>query len=276
MKKQLKKAVLLFLLSISIFSFGQDEIVKKDGKKMKVIIKEMTDTSIKYVEYADPNGVVFTIPKAMVRSVEFSYGKKMDVENTLDSDLYYVDDKKNNFTLNFLALGGNTLALGYERSIKPGHSIFTEAKIYGAGIKTRDEYSRSGFGIDFAYRLKIKTLFDGTSYRPKHILNGAYFSPVIGFSTGEITEGYYWGGNYTYKHTIGHFGLQYGKQWILDNTLSIDTSVGFHYYVGDSYEVGATSEYASDLVRIGNMTGADSKLVSFNVRIGFLTAKKKK
>jgi len=273
---RLKNVFTFLLLSLAIFSFGQDKIIKKNGEKLKVIVKEVGDKTIKYVMYDDPNGVIFTIPKALVRNVEFSYGQKMKMENTAASEDYYLDDKINNFTINFSALGGNTLALGYERAIKPGQSVFTELKFYGAGIKTLDEVSRSGFGIDLAYRLKLKELFDGNSYRPRHILHGSYFSPVIGYSKGEFVEKSWGSGaNYIDTHSIGHFGLQVGKQWIIQNAISLDLSAGFHYYTGSSEQVSST-EFNNDYIRIGNMFGSENKLLSFNIRVGFLTGKKKK
>jgi hypothetical protein len=275
----MEKRVLLILVLILSFSvFSQDKIVKKDGKVLKVIIKEVNEKTIKYVAFEDPNGVLFTIPKGLVKRIDFSYGKKMKVEDQSQDAAFYLDDKKNNFTLNFTAIGGNTLALGYEHALKPGHTVFTELKFYGIGVKTLDEVDRSGFGVDFAYRLKLRPLFANNTYRPKHILHGSYFSPVIGFSTGTFKED--WSGTLSsntreYKHTIGHFGIQVGQQWIIQNSISLDISTGFHYYVGNSSETGGTSDYFYEQIRAGNMWGTDSKMLSFNIRVGLLTKKKK-
>ena len=270
----MKNIILLTLLFLGVsFSFAQDIIIKKDGSKMEVLIKEVTDKSIKYVEPKDPNGILFSIDKALVKEVKFSYGKKMEVKNPEKNETYYAEDKINNFTLNFTAIGGNTLALGYERALKPGHSVFAEAKIYGIGIKTAEEKNRSGFGLDVAYRLKMKSLFNANDYRPKHLLHGGYFSPVLGFSTGtfEYNDNYYQDVNYQkYKHSIVHFGIQMGKEWILQNTLSVDASIGFHYYGGNAEQ----NEKAFEPVRLGNMIGNQNKLFAFNLRIGFLSGKK--
>ncbi len=270
MKKLLFAA--LFILNLG-FNYAQDVVIKKDGTKMNVIIKEVNDKTIKYVEPKDPNGIIFTIDKALVKEVKFSYGKQMQVKNPETNTTYYADDKINNFTLNFIAISGNTLGLGYERAIKPGQSFFAEAKIYGAGIKTSDEKSRSGFGLDVAYRLKIKSLFNANDYRPKHLLHGSYFSPVLGFSTGtfEYINGYNNDNLHNkYKHSIVHFGIQYGKEWILQNTMSIDASIGFHYYGGNAEQ----NEKAFEPVRMGNMIGNQNKLFAFNLRIGLLAGKK--
>jgi hypothetical protein len=270
----MKKNILLtlFVLCFS-FSFAQDVIIKKDGTKMGVSIKEIGNKFIKYVDPIDSNGIIFTIDKALVKEVKFGYGKNMKIENPETNSVYYVGDKKNNFTLNFTSIGANTLALGYERSLKPGQSVFVEAKIYGIGIKIRDEKTRSGFGLDLAYRLKIKSLFNVNEYRPKHLLHGSYFSPTLGFSNGEFeyVDSYYTDENYNkYKHSIVHFGLQMGKEWILQNTISLDASVGFHYYGGNAKQ----NEKSFEPVRLGNMIGNQNKIVSFNLRIGILSGTK--
>ncbi len=268
-----KLSTLFFLFVVFSTSFAQDVITKKDGEKMKVIIKEVTKNTIKYVDFNDPNGVVFTIDKVLVSGVKFKYGKGLNVKNPEKNPYYFADDKVSNIMLNFLAFGSNTLAVSYERALKPGQSYLIEAKIYGAGIKREIamENSRKGFGLDFSYRLKTKSLFGKGEYRPKHILHGAYFAPEIGFSTGEFVynDNYFWGGSnapLTTSHSVVHFGLQYGKQWVLQRKLSIDASLGFHYYVGGDDK---------DIIRLGNMVGSENKLISFNLRVGFLTGKKK-
>jgi hypothetical protein len=261
----------LKFLTISLFfigllnSFSQDIITKKDGTKMEVIIKEVNDKTIKYVDFKDPNGVIFTIDKVLVRDVKFSYGKDLEIKNPEEDALYFADDKLNNWLFNFSSFGGNTLGLAYERALKPGQSIMAEAKIYGLGIKRNFEDNRTGFGLDVFYRLKTKSLFSRGEYRPKHLLHGAYFSPVIGFSTGEIN----YDNNTTDKHTIFHFGIHYGKQWILQRTLSVDASIGVHYYLGSDDD---SNNY--EPLKLGNMVGGDSVLFGFNFRIGFLSGKK--
>ncbi len=282
------KNIFLKIMTIAFFfsfanAFAQDIITKKDGTTLEVIIKEVENNIIKYVDFNDPNGVVFSIDKAFVSNVEFKYGKSLEVKNTEGDLLYYTDDKINNIMFNFLAFGSNTLGLAYERAIKPGQSVLGEMKIYGLGIPSKN-IDRSGFGLDVAYRLKTKALLRGDAYRPKHILHGAYFSPVIGFSMGDTTyNNYYYGYDgsssnthtYTLEHAVAHFGIQYGKQWILQNKLSIDGSLGFHYYTG-SFDGDIDRDgyyYDSKPLRLGNMIGNANKLFSFNLRIGFLVGK---
>jgi len=272
-----KFLVVIFTTSFST-SFAQDIITKKDGTTLEVIIKEVKNNTITYVDFKDPNGVVFTIDKAFVSNVDFKHGKQLEVKSTEGNLLYYAEDKINNILFNFSAFGSNTLGLAYERAIKPGQSIFGEIKLYGVGINSND-IDRNGFGADIAYRLKTKALFRGDNYRPKHILHGSYFSPVLGFSSGEMNYRPYIYSDSNQriilKHSIFHFGIQYGKQWILNNTLSIDASVGFHYYGGnfDGDDIKNNINYIGAPLRLGNMIGSDNKLFGFNLRIGILAGK---
>ena len=55
-------------------AFAQDIITKKDGTTLEVIIKEVRDNTIKYVDFNDPNGVIFSIDNAFVNNVEFKHG----------------------------------------------------------------------------------------------------------------------------------------------------------------------------------------------------------
>lgn len=272
----MKLIILLFGLTF-LTTFAQDTIIKKDGEILKVIIKEVKKNNIKYVDFNDKDGVLFTIDKVLVSEVKFAKGKKLDVKNPEDDAYYFADDKINNYMINFSAFNGNTLGLAYERVIKPGQSIMAEAKIYGIGNKIGDEKNRDGFGLDVSYRLKTKSLFNPDSFKPKHILHGGYFAPVVGFSSGKIIfneRNSFFGTNYedneTIKHSVVHFGIQYGKQWILQDKFSIDASFGYHYYVGN--DSNNTNENSNTL-HLGNMIGGDNQLLSFNLRIGFLGGK---
>ena len=265
-----KICTLIACIITCVNSFAQDIIIKKDGKKMKVIIKKVTKNNIKYIVFNDPNKVIYTIDKVLVTNVEFAYGeKKLDIKDPEKNPYYFADDKTQNIMLNFSAFGGNTLAFAYEKAINPGQSIMTELKIYGLGSKSEFESERSGLGIDFHYRLKTKSFFSKKEYRPKHILHGPYFAPMIGFSTGKIAYRYrYNNTSQDLKHTVFHLGIQYGNQWILQRKISIDTSFGFHYFAGSQ---SSTNNF--EPVRLGNMVGSSNKLFSFNIRVGFLTGK---
>ena len=268
MKKILFTAFLL--LGFAMSSLAQDIIVKTNGEKLKVIIKEINDNQVKYVDFKDPDGIVFTMDKVLIKEIRFKTGNKIKIKEPESNLWYYADDRINNLSLNFGAFGANTLGIGYERAVAPGQSIFFEAKYYGLNaFEESFVKKRSGFGLQFSYRFKAGSIFKKSNeYRPKHLFHGGYFAPTIGFSNGYYTrENYFFYGNSSdtetvkVEHSFFLFGLEYGKEWILQKRLSIDASVGFYYYFGNDDK---------DFVRLGNMWGGDNKLLSFTIRIGYL------
>jgi hypothetical protein len=270
---KIKIITILLCCFAAINLYSQDIIIKKDGKKLSVIIKKVTKNNIKYILYEDPNKVLYSIDKVLITNVIFAFGKKdLDVNDPEKNLLYFAEDKIHNIMVNFSAFSGNTFAVAYEKAIKPGQSFMTELKIYGFGSKSSNEIDRSGFGLDLHYRLKTKSFFSKKKYRPKHILDGPYIAPVIGFSTGKINHKYafYEDKKQNLKHSLIHFGIQYGNQWIIQRIISIDASFGYHYYFGSR-----TNNDEYDTISLGNMIGNNNKLFSFNLRIGFLTGKHK-
>jgi hypothetical protein len=279
MKTKFTIIILLCLFALSLNA--QDVIIKKNGEKLTVIVKEVSANSITYYNYKDPNQVLFTIDKTLINKINFAYGNKIKVENPENDPYYFSDNRTNNLLVNFSSFTSNTLGISYEKALKQRQSVLIELKVYGLGNKGILEERRNGVGLDIAYRLKVKSLFRKAQYKPKHILSGPYFSPIIGFSTGTIVEKPFifayddatTPNSYTTSHTVAHFGLQYGRQWIIENLFSIDTSIGYHYYLGSVTDKSLDSNSNRSL-RLGNMVGNKNVLLSFNLRVGFLFGKK--
>jgi hypothetical protein len=279
MKTKFTISILLCLFALNLNA--QDIILKKNGEKLTVVIKEVSPISIKYYNYKDPNQVLFTIDKTLINKINFAYGNKLKIENPENDPYYFSDNRTNNLLVNFSSFTSNTLGISYEKALKQRQSVLVELKIYGLGNKGILEKHRNGVGLDVAYRLKIKSLFKKPQYKPKHILSGSYFSPIIGFSTGTIVtkpliidnDDTTAPDSYTTSHTVAHFGLQYGRQWIIENLFSIDTSIGYHYYLGSVTDKSLGSNSNRSL-RLGNMIGNENVLLSFNLRVGFLFGRK--
>ena len=58
--------VTITLLCISIFSFGQDKIVKRDFKEISCKVSEIGTTEIKYRKADNLNGPIYSIKKSEV------------------------------------------------------------------------------------------------------------------------------------------------------------------------------------------------------------------
>lgn len=286
MKKNL--LVILAMLFCCLFAAtdlsAQDVITKKDGTKLKVIIKEMSDTEVKYVDYRDVEGVVFVIDRSLIREIKFSYGKKVKEEGPNRDDAYYVDDRMNNIKLNFTSINAGFTILTYERALDLTSSLEATLKIPGLGRKG-DWDNLSGLGLDVGYKLKLGSVFKKDGYRPKHLLEGGYFRIQGGFihsKESDVYNRYDSMGNLvlTKRETtrnIGHLGLDFGKQWVLSNKVVLDIFIGYHYYMGEAdvnITQGINDLYFDDIeFRGGDVIGGENNAISFGIRVGGLFGK---
>jgi len=273
----MKKNFLILLTTLFcclLFSgnlFSQDVITKKDGKKIKVIIKEISDTEIKYVDYRDVEGVVFVMNRALIREIKFSYGEKVEEEAPGQDAAYFVDDNNQNIKLNFTAINVGYTILTYERAFDPNSSMEVSLKIPGLGVR-RNISSLRGIGLTLGYKLKIGSVFKNDGYRPDHILHGGYFRFVGGFIHSERVDS----GSRSNRKTIysaGHLGLDFGKQWVIRDRAVIDIYLGYHYYGGGGKrEVnGATfDDFFEDELRGGDLVGLNNNAFSIGLRVGGL------
>jgi len=261
---------------ISSAGFAQDIIIKKDGDKVKAKIVEINDTQIKYYEFRDINNLLFTLDRALIKEIKFESGTKYKEERPGISEVYYAEDNIHNVKLNFLAIGGGDLILTFERAIDAGSSWEATFKLYGLGDGAGSQ-DQSGVGLNVGYKLKFGNLFKNSNeYRPKHILHGGYFRPILGFSSS--TSKFDFGRNNTReeKDSYAHFGVDLGKQWILRNAVSIDLYLGFHYY-GGSFTSDDPNADRFDIyndVENGDIVGGDNRALTFGLRLGGLFSKK--
>jgi hypothetical protein len=251
--------------------FAQDVITKKDGKKLKVVIKEISDTEIKYVDYRDVEGVVFVMDRALIREIKFSYGEKIKEEGPNQDANYYVDDRNQNIKINFTAIAANATILTYERAIDPSSSLEYSLRIPGFGINENNGTDLSGIGFSVGYKLKIGSVFKKEGYRPKHIMEGSYFRLLAGYLyTRQVMNR----SNSEETNSNGQIGIEYGKQWIASNRAAFDLYVGFHYFGGSSRTQsnngGTFDDFIDDELIGGDIYGANNVAFSFGFRIGGL------
>jgi len=253
--------------------FAQDVITKKDGKKLKVIIKEVSDTEIKYVDYRDVEGVVFVMDRSLIREIKFAYGKKIKEEGPNRDVAYFVDDRNQNIKLNFTAIGANFTILTYERALDPSSSLEFSLKIPGIGIKGDNSDDLSGIGLTVGYKLKIGSVFKGDGYRPKHILTGGYFRLVGGYMFLKEERIRFNGDRRKETNSNAHLGIELGKQWILSNRAAIDIYIGYHYFGGSNkFESNGTvfDDFNDEELRGGDVFGFENSAGSIGLRIGGL------
>lgn len=274
MKKLLTKILpILTLLAIGSTVSAQDIITKKDGKKIRAHILEISDTKIKYNDFGDRGGLVFTLNRATIREIEFETGSTLEEAPPGTDASYYVDDKVNNLKINFTSFGNETLGFTYERSLNPTTSIEADLNIYGVGIEGDNNFG-GGIGLALGYKVKLGNIFKGDEYRPKHVLHGGYLRPKVGLHF-RRAQAYVWNGQTSSMRDIGTkrfgaLGLELGKQWIFSNSLSLDVYFGFHYYAegGGSLE-GSDVNYYNE-AQLGDMWGDENRAGSFGIKVGYL------
>jgi hypothetical protein len=264
--KALQKFILvLCTIALTVFFMdagAQDVIILKTGKKVEAHIIEINDVKVKYREYNDPDGIIFTMSRGKIREIRYETGRReKEVPEELD-EAYYVDDGKHAVKLNFTALAGATTILLYEYGLNPGSSLEAAIKINGLGFNNDEK--KSGFGFDVGYKVKMGSLFrKRDSYRPKHFLAGGYFKPVVGFNYVNFDDGYEYD-----KYNYVHFGFDFGVQWVLRNAIALDLFMGWHYYGGnfDDKHVGDTVNDGA--INDGNLFGGSNFAFSFGMNIG--------
>ena len=257
MNRYSKSILVIVLLILGIGNsnlFAQDIIIKKDGTKIWTKIVEISDTKIKYYQYQDQGGLLFTMDRALIREIEFEGGMDYKEEAPGSDPAYYVDDKRNNLKLNFMV---------YD----------VDLKLFGLGIND-DFKDDGGFGIGGAFKIKTGSIFKGDGYRPNHLLHGGYIRPRLGFGRRQDT---YWtsSSNRTFNQNYIHYGFDFGKQWIFSNIMSLDIFTGFHYYSDwqSGIENTGIDRYYNNEIADGDLFGSDNFLISFGIRVGGLFGK---
>lgn len=76
MKKLLNYLIIIALCSISISTYAQDLIIKKDGSDISVKVLEITITEVKYNKFNNLSGPIFTILKSDVLMIRYENGTK--------------------------------------------------------------------------------------------------------------------------------------------------------------------------------------------------------
>jgi len=264
-----KTILILALMSVGFLTTqAQDVIILKTGEKLEVKIIEVNDVEIKYREYRDPDGIIFTMSRGKIREVRYEMGRREKEEGPGFDPAFYVDDRLNNIKINFLAIGNGHTILAYERGLSPRSGFEVQLKLNGLGFE--NDYGKAGFGLDAGYKMKIGSLFKKRDeYRPKHILEGGYFRPVLGFNYASYDEGQYT--NYTYAH----FGLDFGTQWILSNIISLELFTGWHYY-GGNFKDRYMGDIYYDFWEDGNLSSvSNNSAIAFGFNVGILFGKAK-
>lgn len=269
------KYLLLATILLSVSSiFAQDTIKKKNGEVLKVVVKEINDTQIKYYHFDDPNQVLFTLDRMMVTDINFSYGKKYKEEEPIMTDEYFVDDANMAVKLSMSGLWWNAAIVSFDKAINPKSGYQISAKLFGIGFgpSSNNHEDVSGFGLEFGYRLKFGGLKKKKwEYRPNHLLAGGYIMPTVGFNSIKSATDYR-----SDESNVIHIGVNFGKQKVVQNQIIIDYYAGFSFYGGSQKSRsnnGWDEVFDYSVLSAGDVFGSKNLAVSLGLKIGLAFGK---
>ncbi|MDN5203509.1 DUF3575 domain-containing protein [Fulvivirgaceae bacterium BMA10] len=134
----------------------------------------------------------------------------------------------------FSPLSGN-LTLGYEQYIKNWVSFEGKLGLIGVGTNISDQ---KGLFIKAGPKFKLKPDFITDNMRGSHFLRGSYIKPELVFSFYNHKDIFLDSSSPSESVQSGAIILNYGKQYILGEILTIDWSFGFGYGFDNNGEGG--------------------------------------
>jgi len=245
-------------LLVSDNLFSQDVVTKKDGEKIKIIIKEVSDTEIKYVDYRDVEGDIFVMDRSLIKEIKFSYGEKIKEEDSNQKEDLFKDNRNQNIKLNLTGLVLDFTLLTYERAFNPSSSLEVTLGIPGLGFERNGGgVDELGAGLSVGYKVKVGSIFKKEVYQPRHVLDGGYFRVKAGYFYSEEDRGS------SDSETINSFaqvGIEFGKQWIVANRAALDLYIGVNYFGGSTRLKSTNSAFddfiISDKIAAGDILGS--------------------
>jgi len=280
----------IIALLISLSSFAQDQIIKKDGKKISGKITEIGLSEIKYYSQDNLQGPLYSISKELVQMIIYENGKK-EIFNAND-DLKNLDNYPGQLTkaikLNFFSPLIGYSEFSFEKQVSVGKSYELSIGIIGLGNNNILDYNynsninetkKNQFGIFVSGGYKFSKLPDFLFGRTRytHIMQGAYIKPVIYLgSYSENRIAYKVSSQYDIEKQQVNFGalhLEFGKQWVFSNKVLIDGYWGLGYGLDNKLESNsytnseATAAYNYANTRLGSSPGLS---FSFGIKFGML------
>lgn len=272
MKKIFFTLTIATLCAISAESFSQNDsaakqvilpvsIVRMDTMittKNTIIVGKITkvsDTEIEYKKVYEPDAAIFVINKEKLKEIKWSNGTideiTMDeMEVNKESE---VIDKRSAIKFDFFSPINDQIKFSYEHSIKVGANIEVAASLINnsmlkSSINSQKYLIQGGtLGVGVKFLLGQNYYIKGLKYI--HPLSGRFVKPEIAYS-GYTVRGVNTyimipqnGGYYNYvkvksdkKINSIAFIINYGRQFILGNLVTIGYSIGVGYsYINTKY-----------------------------------------
>ena len=254
---------MLLMISFSVFLFGQDQLIKRDGNTIRCKVQQIGTEEITYTQPELGVDVEFVIEKSKVEKIIFGNGteividhKEMASESTESNsaDLFLVQNR-NAVKFNFLSPLYGSTQIGYERAVVPGQSFQLDMGLIGLGIDP-DEDDPIGVGFKAGYKFIRSPDHYIRRMRYAHILKGGYVMPEIAFTSYNLRPE----NESTTKFALL---LTLGKQTVFSDVFLVDwfVSLGYGLKTGDNYSFPYYFGVGGDNFPVAGAAG---------LRIGFL------
>ena len=237
MKKLLVTITMLF---ISIFSFGQDKIVKRDFKEILCKVSEIGTTEIKYKKADNLDGPVYSIKKSEVLKIVFENGSEEKFEK---NELSVVPGSNRNYkraitTRPFSPLGGH-INLGYQQALTPSRALVAEIGLIGPRLGDGESANGAYGRIGFRLKRTPEVVMEGMEWG--YNLSGTYIQPELTYSNFTSSGG---GFSNAGRFSSSAFLITLGRQMIAGEMLTFDISgsIGYQIYNDSQYTLGTIFE----------------------------------
>lgn len=168
--------------------------------------------------------------------------------NAQEVDYGNVSDKRSAYKMElFSPLTGN-LTLGYERYLKNWMGIEAKLGIIGIGSDPENREALGGF-VKVGPKFKLKPVFVEEGMRGSHYLRGSYIRPELAislYSQNDLQDPFD-NTNDPNRETVSSvaFLINFGKQYVLSNVMTLDWSFGIGYGIStggeERYNFGYTN-----------------------------------
>lgn len=300
------KRILFLFFTLFLFAsttlLAQDRIYPRNSKKfIKAKISEVGLDEIKYKEFDNQDGPVFSIEKDEIEKIEYASGRIEKFEQSISAKVSIAEMHKNNLKIGFLSPIFCHLHISFEKGVKQGQSWEVHSTFIGVGQRPYPyTYYRPNTDFSEYYYKKQAGLMVGAGYkfsftpdyivrgsRSRHILQGSFFRPSAylgGFKYN--TYSINMSNNISTKKTTiftGALIAELGKQWIMSNRASLEIYGGIGYGFDTrpiiNRDFASVSDYTSFYYlynRLSNNPSSNSFLViNGGIKLGYLFHTKK-
>ncbi|HTN16647.1 MAG TPA: hypothetical protein VL092_03130 [Chitinophagaceae bacterium] len=227
---------LVCLLLLAAQGKAQEKLYLKNQKEpIACKIIEINTNEIKY-QPEDAEQLTIGINKLDAEKIVFKSGRVQYFTDPLDDFNFYKGQKRWIAKVGILSPAFGYTDLYLEKSLKPGKSVEFQANIIGLGKNmfyynnyTNTDLYLNQRGVSVGAGIKVLRMpdFEVSNRKLLHILQGSYLKPniMVGYYQRDfivldpVTSVYK-----TMKKDIiiSQLAVNFGKQWILDNTFSLE------------------------------------------------------